>query len=95
MKKYTIEITETLTRIVSIEAETEYEAERIVREKYKNCEIVLDADDFVGYETHIFEWASFYSHFSMIVILYSPTQKRGKRLFFFYFFTLMLYYSIH
>jgi len=55
MKKYTIEITETLTCIVSIEAETEYEAERIVREKYKNCEIVLDADDFVGYETHIFE----------------------------------------
>ena len=55
MKKYTIEITETLTRLVSIEAENEYEAERIVREKYKNGEIVLDADYFVGYETHIFE----------------------------------------
>ena len=55
MKKYTIEITETLTRIVSIEAETEYEAERIVREKYKNCEIVLDADDFVDCEIHICE----------------------------------------
>ena len=55
MKKYTIEITETLTRIVSIEADTEYEAERIVREKYKNCEIVLDADDFVDYEIHVCE----------------------------------------
>lgn len=55
MKKYTIEITETLTRLVNIEAETEYEAERIMREKYKNGEIVLDADDFVGYEAHIFE----------------------------------------
>ena len=58
MKKYTIEITETLTRIVSIEADTEYEAERIVREKYKNCEIVLDADDFVDCEIHICEQVS-------------------------------------
>ena len=95
MKKYTVEITETLTRLVSIEAENTDEAERLVREKYKSCEIVLDANDFVGYETHIFEWASFYSHFSMIVILYSPTQKRGKRLFFYYFPTLMLYHPIH
>jgi protein dpnD len=55
MKKYTIEITETLTRLVSIEAEDKYEAERIVREKYKSGEIVLDADDFVDYEIHICE----------------------------------------
>ena len=55
MKKYTIEITETLTRLVSIEAEDKYEAERIVREKYKNGEIVLDADDFQDYETSIYE----------------------------------------
>jgi len=54
MKKYTIEITETLTRLVSIEAEDKYEAERIVREKYKNGEIVLDADDFQDYETSIY-----------------------------------------
>ena len=46
MKKYTVEITETLTRLVSIEAENPDEAERLVREKYKSCEIVLDADDF-------------------------------------------------
>ena len=55
MKKFTIEITETLTRLVSIEAESEYEAEHIVREKYKNSEIVLDADDFQDYETNIYE----------------------------------------
>lgn len=55
MKKYTIEITETLTRLVSIEAEDKYEAERIVREKYKSGEIVLDADDFVDCEIHICE----------------------------------------
>ena len=55
MKKYTIELTETLTRLVSIEAEDKYEAERIVREKYKNGEIVLDADDFQDYDTSIYE----------------------------------------
>lgn len=54
MKKFTIEITETLTRLVSIEAEDEYEAERIAREKYKNSEIVLDAEDFQGYTTSIY-----------------------------------------
>ena len=55
MKKYTIEITESLTRLVSIEAEDEYKAERTVREKYKNGEIDLDADDFVDYEIHVCE----------------------------------------
>ena len=55
MKKYTIEIIETLTCLVSIEAEDEYEAERLVREKYKSCEIVLDADDFQEYATSIYE----------------------------------------
>ena len=55
MNKYTIEITETLTRLVSIEAEDKYEAERIVREKYKSCEIVIDADEFQDYENSIYE----------------------------------------
>ena len=55
MKKYTIEIIETLIRLVSIEAEDEFEAERIVREKYKNGEIVLDAEDFQEYATSIYE----------------------------------------
>ena len=55
MKRYTIEIIETLTRLVSIEADDEFEAERIVREKYKNGEIVLDADDFQDYDTSIYE----------------------------------------
>ncbi|VJD16410.1 DpnD protein [Streptococcus pneumoniae] len=55
MKKYTVEITETLPRLVSIEAEDKYEAERLVREKYKNGEIVLDADDFQGYATSRYE----------------------------------------
>ncbi|CXG48186.1 DpnD protein [Streptococcus pneumoniae] len=52
---YTVEITETLSRLVSIEAENPDEAERLVREKYKSCEIVLDADDFQDYDTSIYE----------------------------------------
>ncbi|HET0881446.1 TPA: DpnD/PcfM family protein [Streptococcus pneumoniae] len=55
LKKYTVEITETLSRLVSIEAENPDEAERLVREKYKSCEIVLDADDFQDYDTSIYE----------------------------------------
>ena len=62
MKKYTVEITETLTRLVSIEAENPDEAERLVREKYKSCEIVLDADDFQDYETSIYEYMFLFCH---------------------------------
>lgn len=51
----TVEITETLSRLVSIEAENPDEAERLVREKYKSCEIVLDADDFQDYDTSVYE----------------------------------------
>ena len=55
LKKYTVEITETLSRLVSIEVENPDEAERLVREKYKSYEIVLDADDFQDYDTSIYE----------------------------------------
>ncbi|EID70784.1 DpnD/PcfM family protein [Streptococcus pseudopneumoniae] len=55
LKKYTVEITETLSRLVSIEAENPDEAERLVREKYKSCEIVLDSDDFQNYDTSIYD----------------------------------------
>ena len=92
MKKYTIEITETLTRIVSIEAETEYEAERIVREKYKNCEIVLDADDFVDYEIHICEQVIAQK---TARLGFSNKKKRSMPLFLIYVTTVILYHSIH
>lgn len=75
MKKYTIEITETLTRLVSIEAEDKYEAERIVREKYKSCEIVLDA---VIFRTMRLVYMS--------RCFYFVTQKRGLHLFFLFLF---------
>ena len=51
MKKYRIEVTEVLSRLVEIEAESEEDAIETVRRMYKNCDIVLDASDYV--ETRI------------------------------------------
>ncbi|MBP3920127.1 MAG: DpnD/PcfM family protein [Bacilli bacterium] len=47
MKKYDIEIEETLRRVVSVEAENIHDAIDKVDEKYHNEEIVLDSSDFV------------------------------------------------
>jgi hypothetical protein len=46
--KYEVEITETLQRIVEVEASTLDEAVSQVRERYKREEIILDSGDFVG-----------------------------------------------
>ena len=47
MRKYRIEVTEVLSRIVETEAETEDEAVETVRQMYRYCKIVLDASDYV------------------------------------------------
>lgn len=47
MTKYRIEVTELLSRIVETEAESEDEAVEMVRQRYRNCDIVLDASDYV------------------------------------------------
>ena len=49
-KKYNILITETLKKIVEVEAESLAEAVRIVDGQYRNSDIVLTADDFAGHE---------------------------------------------
>lgn len=46
MKEYKIEIKELLKRIVTIEAESEEEALKMAKEKYRNEEIILDYTDF-------------------------------------------------
>jgi len=45
--KFLVEITETLQRRVEVEAENEADAELVVRERYRNGEIVLAGDDYV------------------------------------------------
>jgi len=47
LKTFQVEITETLQKIVLIEAEDESEAFRKASNMYECCEIVLDADDFI------------------------------------------------
>lgn len=52
---YKIEIQETLSRIIDIEAENEEGAIRKVREQYKNQKIVLDSSDYIDTEINIYE----------------------------------------
>ena len=52
-KKYTVEITETLCRQVEIEADTEDEAVELATEMYEAADIVLGAEDFVGFHTDV------------------------------------------
>lgn len=47
MKKYLVEITETLQKQITIRANSREEAEQKVKEKYRNEEIVLDESDYV------------------------------------------------
>ena len=53
MTKYKIEVTEVLSRIVETEAECEDDAVEMVRQMYRNCDIVLDASDYVETEISV------------------------------------------
>lgn len=55
MKTYKIEITETLQRTIEIEAENEDDALQGVKEFYDDCDIVLDANNFVDVEFSVVE----------------------------------------
>lgn len=55
MKKYKVEIEETLNRIVEVDAENEDEAYMKVKEMYKNCEIVLMAEDFLDVDFSVLD----------------------------------------
>lgn len=50
MKEFEVTISEMLEKTVSIEAETKEEAEQLIEEMWKDGDIILDADDFVGVE---------------------------------------------
>ena len=55
MKKFTVEIKETLTRIIEVEAENVDSALSEIKSKYKNEEIVLTSDDYFDYKIHQIE----------------------------------------
>lgn len=54
-KEWNVEITETLQRTVKVAAETADEAWTMVREMYRNCEVVLDSEDFIDSEICVLE----------------------------------------
>lgn len=45
--KYKVEIIETLQRTIDVEASSAKEAIEQVQDSYRNCEIVLSADDYI------------------------------------------------
>ena len=48
MKKFDVEITETLQRKVSVEAASQEDAERMVTQAWNNQDYVMDSSDFTG-----------------------------------------------
>ena len=48
MKRYYVSVTETLNKVVSVDAESKEEAVRKVQDAYNNSEIILDSDNFCG-----------------------------------------------
>jgi hypothetical protein len=53
MTKYRIEVTEVLSRIVETEAESDEDAVEKVKRMYRNCDIILDASDYVVTEISV------------------------------------------
>ena len=46
MKRYYVSVTETLNKVVSVEADSEKEAVQKVQDAYDGCDIVLDSENF-------------------------------------------------
>ncbi|GHT13211.1 hypothetical protein FACS189426_17790 [Bacteroidia bacterium] len=53
METFKIEITELLSRLVEVEANSHEEAWQLVNKQYKEEEIVLDYSDFADYEINM------------------------------------------
>ncbi len=53
MKKYLVEITETLQKQITVSANSREEAEQKIRERYKDEDIVLNEKDYVNTDFHV------------------------------------------
>ena len=63
MKRYYVSVTETLYKVVSVDAESEDEAVSVVNDAYNNCEIVLYSDDFIGEQVQVESDQQFYADY--------------------------------
>ena len=48
MKRYYVSVTETLNKVVSVDADSENEAVQKVQYAYNNSDIILDSENFAG-----------------------------------------------
>lgn len=48
MKEFDVTITETLKVTVTVEADSQLEAEQLVSDRWNNSEYILDAENFIG-----------------------------------------------
>lgn len=55
MKKYKVQVTEVLSRIIEVEAEDESDAIEEAHRQYREAEIILDSEDGCGVEIDIVE----------------------------------------
>ena len=53
MRKYRIEVTEILSRIIEAESESEADAVEMVRSMYQKGELILDASDYIKTEISV------------------------------------------
>ena len=72
MKKFDVEITETLQRMVSVEAASQEEAEKIVTKAWNNEDYVLDSADFVGVDFKTVGEQELFESRKMEVLLVQP-----------------------
>ena len=63
MKRYYVSVTETLNKVVSVDAESEEEAVDMVRNAYDDSVIILDSDDYCDKTVEIESDQQFYTDY--------------------------------
>lgn len=67
MKKYKVEITETLQRVIEVQAQSAKDAIELIRQKYKKEEIVLSENDYISTEIDLL--VDYFKTFQLVQLL--------------------------
>lgn len=62
MKKYLVEITETLQKQITVSANSREESEQKIKERYKNEDIILNENDYVDTDFHVIKETRIMNH---------------------------------
>ena len=63
MKRYYVSVTETLNKVVSVDAESEADAIEQVETAYNDSVIVLDSNNYIGKKVEVEDDQQFYSDY--------------------------------